>query len=209
MYEDHAKHQLPKLKKTYFQKSQVLEDHRRQENAIATQARLLSSPSPPSPTSTPLQEHPFSVATGAPYALPPAIIPPLPSMGNPAASSASKVLTQEATSGMSVPSPNKDRENVMKFGNRLRAESGSGLEGRSRDVLNDIAAHGKKGFSAFMQRLGGDKDREREKDDLQITSHGVEGEGLQRRGTTGSANIKAQMAVRGAKAKREADEAGE
>ncbi|OWZ75844.1 glucosamine 6-phosphate N-acetyltransferase [Cryptococcus neoformans Tu401-1] len=207
MYEDHAKHQLPKLKKTYFQKSQVLEDHRRQENAIATQARLLSSPSPPSPTSTPLQEHPFSVATGAPYALPPAIISPLPSMGNPAASSASKVLTQEATSGMSVPSPNKDRENVMKFGNRLRAESGSGLEGRSRDVLNDIAAHGKKGFSAFMQRLGGDKDREREKDDLQITSHGVEGEGLQRRGTTGSANIKAQMAVRGAKAKREADEA--
>lgn len=209
MYEDHAKHQLPKLKKAYFQKSQVLEDHRRQENAIATQARLLSSAPPPSPTSTPLQEHPFSVGTGASYALPSTIISPLPPVNNPAASSVSKVSSQETTSGMFVPSPNKDREKEMKFGNRLRAESGSGLENKSRDVLNDIATHGKKGFSAFMQRLGGDKDREREKDDVQITSHGVEGEGLQRRGTTGSANIKAQMAVRGAKAKREADEAGE
>nr|KIR86478.1 glucosamine 6-phosphate N-acetyltransferase [Cryptococcus tetragattii IND107] len=183
MYEDHAKHQLPKLKKVYFQKSQLLEDHRRQEIAIATQARLLSSPSPPSPTSTPLQEHPFSVVTGTSYALPSTVIVPLPPVNNPAASSASKVLTQEATSDI------------------------SGLESKSRDVLNDIAAHGKKGFSAFMQRLGGDKDREREKDDLQIISHGVESEGLQRRGTTGSANPKVQMAIRGAKAKREADEA--
>lgn len=130
-------------------------------------------------------------------------------MNNPAASSASKVLTQEAISDMSAPSLNKDREKETKFGNRLRAESNSGLESKSRDVLNDIAAHGKKGFSAFMQRLGGDKDREREKDDLQIISHGVESEGLQRRGTTGSANPKVQMAIRGAKAKREADEAGE
>ncbi|KIR50982.1 glucosamine 6-phosphate N-acetyltransferase [Cryptococcus gattii Ru294] len=183
MYEDHAKHQLPKLKKAYFQKSQLLEDHRRQEIAIATQARLLSSPSPPSPTSTPLQEHPFSVVTGTSYALPSTVTVPLPPVNNPAVSSASKVLTQEATSDI------------------------SGLESKSRDVLNDIAAHGKKGFSAFMQRLGGDKDREREKDDLQIISHGVESEGLQRRGTTGSANPKVQMAIRGVKAKREADEA--
>ncbi|WVQ90002.1 hypothetical protein IAS59_003778 [Cryptococcus gattii] len=207
MYEDHAKHQLPKLKKAYFQKSQLLEDHRRQEIAIATQARLLSSPSPPSPTSTPLQEHPFSVVTGTSYALPSTVTVPLPPVNNPAVSSASKVLTQEATSDMSVPSLNKDREKETKFGNRLRAESSSGLESKSRDVLNDIAAHGKKGFSAFMQRLGGDKDREREKDDLQIISHGVESEGLQRRGTTGSANPKVQMAIRGVKAKREADEA--
>ncbi|WVQ75466.1 hypothetical protein IAR50_005091 [Cryptococcus sp. DSM 104548] len=199
-YDEHAKHHLPKLKKSYVQKSQILEDHRRQENAIAMQARLLSTPSPTSPTTANLQEHPYAVPAGPSYTTPPRATPPLPPVSNPALISVNEIGRPTHTPSSSMSSPGKEKEKV---GNRLRAGSGSGLEIKSRDVFNDIAASGKKGFSAFIQRLGGDK----EKGDDASVAGGLEGEGLQRRGTTGSSNSKAQLAMRGAKVKRDADEA--
>ncbi|WVW79250.1 hypothetical protein I302_101216 [Kwoniella bestiolae CBS 10118] len=204
MYDDHARTQLPKLKKTYYHKCQALEDHKRQEHAIAMQARLLSTPSPPSPASTPLHEHPFAVPAGPSYISPPTSTPPLPAMSNPA---------------LSQPEPlHSTRED--KKANRLRAGSASGGESKGKDVLNDIAQQSKKGFSAFMQKLGGDKDKDKDshkdKDDYIIVGGGdgdLGGSGsLQRRGTgtsgaNSNSNQKALSAMRAVKVKREADEA--
>ncbi|OCF40236.1 hypothetical protein I317_05929 [Kwoniella heveanensis CBS 569] len=197
MYEDHAKYQLPKLKKAYYQKCQALEDHKRQEHAIAMQARLLSTPSPPSPANTPLHEHPFAAnaSAGNPlnpnaYTSPPTATPPLPPMSNPVASQPYPAAHGQAGSA-----------------------SGGAGESKGKDVLNDIAAQSRKGFSAFMQKLGGDKDKEKDRDDGGFTIGGGSGGGndgdggLQRRGTGAGNNQKALGAMRGVKAKREADEA--
>ncbi|WVO15309.1 hypothetical protein L204_102965 [Cryptococcus depauperatus] len=210
-YDEHAKHDLPKLKKAYFQKCQALEDHKRQEHAIEMQARLLSTSQPPSPSA--LHGHPFAMGAGPEYTSPPTTTPLLPPMSN---SNMTRTQTSDVAgrerphtpgTSISISMPTKDQEKETKFGNRLRAGSASGLESKSRDVFNDLAAQGRKGFSAFMQKLGGDKEKEKDRDDGHTVFSGVEGEGLQRRGTAGNANSKAMMAVRGAKIKREADEA--
>ncbi|KAK8843370.1 hypothetical protein IAR55_007027 [Kwoniella newhampshirensis] len=211
MYEDHARGHLPKLKKAYYQKCQALEDHKRQEEAIAKQARLLSSPSP-SPGSTPLHEHPFAIPSGPSYTTPPTANAPLPPMSNPALSQGLAETTTFSPSHSQASalafSPNQREE--KKHGNRLRASSASGGDTKPKDVLNDIAAQSKKGFSAFMQKLGGDKDRERDRDghDGHATIGGLEAEpSVQRRGTANNANAKAMGAMRGVRVKREADEA--
>ncbi|WVQ93286.1 hypothetical protein IAU59_000353 [Kwoniella sp. CBS 9459] len=223
MYEDHAKYQLPKLKKTYYQKCQALEDHRRQEHAIAMQARLLSTPSPPSPANTPLHEHPFANQPAGPsnpnaFTSPPMATPPLPAMSNPAAPYTASQIQGLADTPAFIPghshapsatfSPTREEK---KAGNRLRAGSASGgVESKSKDVLNDIAAQSRKGFSAFMQKLGGDKDKEKDRDDggFMIPGGGNDGDGgLQRRGTGAGNSQKALGAMKGVKAKREADEA--
>ncbi|WVQ81563.1 hypothetical protein IAT38_003687 [Cryptococcus sp. DSM 104549] len=208
-YDAHAKHMLPKAKKAYIQKCNALEDHKRQEAAVAAQARLLSTPSPSSPVNTPLQEHPFAVSAGPAYTSPPTVTAPLAPSSNPALDSH---VPPPAAAPSHTFSPRKDASAERSFGNRLRASSGSGAAGlgaetKPKDMFNDIAAQGKKGFSAFMQKLGGDKDKEKEKDDVVLG--GVEGEGLQRRGTGATARdaAKAMGAVRGARVKREADEA--
>ncbi|WRT68976.1 uncharacterized protein IL334_005958 [Kwoniella shivajii] len=221
MYEDHARSQLPKLKKTYYQKCQGLEDHKRQENAIAAQARLLSTPSPPSPATTPLHEHPFAIPSGPSYTSPPTFTGPLPPISNPAISQPEPVHQSF--------SPSKEEK---KAANRLRAGSASTGD-KSKDVLNDLAQQSKKGFSAFMQKLGGDKDKEKDshnhghghghsqnhKDDYIIGGMGggggdsgeLSGTGnLQRIGTTNSVanqQQKALGAMKGVRLKREADEA--
>nr|XP_019009767.1 uncharacterized protein I206_05327 [Kwoniella pini CBS 10737]OCF48548.1 hypothetical protein I206_05327 [Kwoniella pini CBS 10737] len=195
MYDDHARTQLPKLKKNYNQKHQALEDHKRQENAIAMQARLLSTPSPPSPAGTPLHEHPFAVPAGPSYTSPPTTTGPLPAMSNPALPHSEPVHAPF--------SPEKKM-------NRLRAGSASGGESKGKDVLNDIAHQSKKGFSAFMQKLGGDrdKDRDKDKDDYIIGGDNIESN-LQRRGTGVSRtnDQKAMAAMRAVKVKREAEDA--
>ncbi|KAK6904389.1 hypothetical protein I203_105202 [Kwoniella mangroviensis CBS 8507] len=200
-YDDHARSHLPKLKKSYYQKCQALEDHKRQEHAIAMQARLLSTPSPPSPANTPLHEHPFAVPAGPSYTSPPISTPPLPAMSNPA---------------LPQPEPvHAGRED--KKVNRLRAGSASGGESKGKDVLNDIAQQSKKGFSAFIQKLGGDKDKDKDKDkDDYIIVGGGDGDlggsgNLQRRGTgaggPNNSNQKALSAMRAVRVKRDADEA--
>ncbi|WWC91300.1 uncharacterized protein L201_006243 [Kwoniella dendrophila CBS 6074] len=219
MYDDHAKTQLPKLKKTYYLKCQALEDHKRQEHAIAMQARLLSTPSPPSPATTPLHEHPFAIPAGPSYTSPPTSTGPLPPMGNPALSQPEPIHAPF--------SPSKEEKRTS----RLRAGSASGGGGGgSKDVFNDLAQQSKKGFSAFMQKLGGDKDKDKEKDRKEdkekddyiivgasgnsgdngdLGGHNNSNSNLQRRGTTTSqANSqKAIGAMRGVRAKREADDA--
>ncbi|WVF65636.1 hypothetical protein IAT40_000367 [Kwoniella sp. CBS 6097] len=228
MYEDHAKYQLPKLKKTYYQKCQALEDHKRQEHAIAMQARLLSTPSPPSPASTPLHEHPFAAPSGPSnpnaFTSPPTATPPLPPMSNPVApqglADTPAFIPGHGHTPSAAFSPSSREE--KKAGNRLRAGSASGGgESKGKDVLNDIAAQSRKGFSAFMQKLGGDKDKEKDRDrddgGFVVVGGGGSGGGggggndgdggLQRRGTGAGNNQKALGAMRGVKAKREADEA--
>lgn len=116
MYEEQAHNKVPKLKKAYFQKCQAVEvsralpmcprgradlqDHKRQEAAVAAQARLLATPSPSSPATTPLLEHPNALSLSgsmmsqhsygtSPFAgssalSPPISTGPLPPTSNPA-----------------------------------------------------------------------------------------------------------------------------
>ncbi|WVR09117.1 hypothetical protein IAU60_006179 [Kwoniella sp. DSM 27419] len=209
-YDDHAKTQLPKIKKTYYQKCQALEDHKRQEHAIAMRAQLLSTPSPPSPASTPLQEHPFAVPAGPTYTSPPISNPPLPPQSNPAAQplglADTPAFIPEHGHRASIPfSPTKEDK---KLSGRLRAGSASGGENKGKDVLNDIAAQSKKGFSVIMQKLGGDRDKDRESGESGLMLPASDSEvGLQRHGTASGTNQKALSAMKGVKAKREADEA--
>ncbi|WWD21112.1 hypothetical protein CI109_105593 [Kwoniella shandongensis] len=206
MYEDHARNQLPKLKKAYYQKCQALEDHKRQEHAIAMQAKLLSSPSPP-PGGTPLHDHPFAIPTGPSYTSPPTANAPLPPSSNPSfpqglTETTSFTPSHSQSSSMAF-SPSQREE--KKHGNRLRASSASGNDSKPKDVLNDIAAQSKKGFSAFMQKLGGDRDKEGHDFHGLVTSESDSN--LQRRGTATNSNAKALGTMRGVRIKREADEA--
>ncbi|EIW67032.1 hypothetical protein TREMEDRAFT_34219 [Tremella mesenterica DSM 1558] len=197
MYEEHARNHLPKLKRSYFQKCQALEDHKRQEHAIAMQAKLLATNSPPvnATPPTPQPEPPYSAFYHGSQAgfSPPVTNPPLPPMSNPA-----------------LESPSHEKPNVTfspttkeKSGGRLRAGSASGGDGKTKDVLNDLATQSKKGFNAIIQRLGGDKDKDREEAGFVL----VGDEGLQRRGTGRDGSGKLSGAMRGAKLKRDAEEA--
>jgi hypothetical protein len=84
-------------------------------------------------------------------------------------------------------------------------------------VLNDFAQQSKKGFNAIMQKLGGDKDRERDREEGGFVVVGREGEGdIQRRGTTNkhghglaAGRTGETGPMKSVKLKREADEAGE
>lgn len=203
MYDEHAKNQLPRLKRNYFLKCQALEDHRRQENAIAMQAKLLAdSPTSPQAGPTPLREHPNAMTMGGKDAYPlspPSSTAPLPPASNPSQ------VTYDAPG---------EKKHGLGHGHgygRLRAGSASGQGGQqAKDVLNDFAAQSKKGFNAFMQKLGGDKG---DKDDgggfVVVTKDNAEGEGLQRRGTARGDPARGMGTMRGVKVKREADEAGE
>ena len=118
---------------------------------------------------------------------------------------------------------------------RARSGSASGAEKKDpKEVFQDLAVQGKKGFKDFMQRLGGDRDKgkegekERERDgdgfvlvDPKLGALGKEEEGmgmgmglgLQRKGTgsggRGGKGGGETGALRGVRLKREADEAGE
>ncbi|KAL7421481.1 hypothetical protein Q5752_004368 [Cryptotrichosporon argae] len=186
---------VPKLQKAYRQKSQALDDHRRQEHAVAMQAKLLSETSP-SPSPSHEKPHPFS---------PPTVNPPLPPSSNPAQTSPEHLFPSNASVGFSTQTTT-DKKPLI---GRNRAGSGSGIgiggDSKPKEVLSDIAAQGKKGFSAIMQRLGGDKaEREKEEGGAAL---GDEVPNLQRRGTGSAGSAKVLSAQKGIKAKREADEA--
>lgn len=93
---------------------------------------------------------------------------------------------------------------------RTRAGSAS-TESKGKEVLNDIAVQGKKGFNAILNRLGGDKgDRERDENGFIIGGSGEgDGSGLQRRSTARGDPTRGMGTIRGVKVKREADEAGQ
>ena len=199
MYEDHARNNLPRLKRAYFARCQALEDHKRQERAIVMQAKLLAD-SPTSPSSS-LKEHPY----GRPMS-PPTATGAQPPASNPA---------------MLSPDPYSQPE---KKGNRLRAGSASGA-GDVKEVFTDLAAQSKKGFSAIMQKLGGDKGDKEESGGYFASSHGLGHGGgggslggvtagggvadeLQRRHTVSRGDPARGMGtMKGVRVKREAEEA--
>jgi hypothetical protein len=100
---------------------------------------------------------------------------------------------------------------------RHRAGSASITLGqdKTKDVFNDLAQQSKRGFNAFMQKLGGDRDKEREREDGGFVVVGSpESEGstsLQRRGTLQGVGMKGASArqMGQLKSKRDAEEAGQ
>jgi hypothetical protein len=91
-----------------------------------------------------------------------------------------------------------------------------GAQGEKKDtkeVFQDLAVQGKKGFNAFMQKLGGDKgERERDEPGFVMVGGGGrddDGMGLQRRTTSrGHGKSQESGALKAVRAKRELDEAG-
>jgi hypothetical protein len=85
---------------------------------------------------------------------------------------------------------------------------------KTKDVFNDIAQQSKKSFNAFMQKLGGDRDKEKEREDggfVVVGNQEAEGStGLQRRGTLQGVGMKGASArqMGQLKSKRDAEEAG-
>lgn len=103
---------------------------------------------------------------------------------------------------------------------RNRDRSGSGTAGQTdkkdtKEVFQDLAVQSKKGFNAFMQKLGGDKGDKEPGDSgfVMVGGGGKEddGMGLQRRSTNRGIHGKGQEtgAMRAVRAKREVDDAGE
>lgn len=138
-YRESAEHTVPKLKKAYFKKCQELEEQKRQDHAVALQAKLLAEPMHPgqsySPLQTPAVEHGHN-----PYTSPPTSTPPLPPSANPAL-----VHVDIAGDGKTDPTSRK--------------RSASVGQDKAKEVLNDLAVQGKKQITAFISRFGNDKDR--------------------------------------------------
>ena len=168
-----------------------VQDFKRQEHAIAMQAKLLSQPTSPNQQAVDMPSNLNAIS-------PPTFTGPLPPLSNPA-------MMQPPSSETS---PSKGRH---------RAGSASIALGqdKTKDVFNDIAQQSKRGFNAFMQKLGGDRDKEREREDGGFVVVGSpEGEGstgLQRRGTLQGVGMKGASArqMGQLKSKRDAEEAGQ
>jgi hypothetical protein len=201
------------------------------------QARLLATPSPTSAASTPLHEHPNAITVPPPHAglSPPMATPALPPMSNPAMIALPTTPSEMPASGPigTAPSaPSHDRAPSITFSpgtnmggkasgrGRAGSGSGSGEKKDPKEVFNDIAQQSKKGFSAIMQKLGGDKDREREKEREEggfvvVGRDADGGDGAHKKGPTGRAHAGSLSgkggemgAMKSARLKREADEAG-
>lgn len=171
------------------------QEHKRQENAIAMQAKLLSQPT--SPNQGPVDQ------LGALNLSPPNSLAPLPPMSNPA-------LAQSTPPDNTSPS----KSGRLRAGSASTHAHGHGQDNRTKEVFNDIAQQSKRGFNAFMQKLGGDRDKEREKEEggfVVVGSPESEGSGLQRRGTIQGVGMKGASArqMGQIKTKREAEEAGQ
>ncbi|KAI5455025.1 hypothetical protein NCC49_002300 [Naganishia albida] len=138
-YRESAEHTVPKLKKAYFKKCQELEEQKRQDQAIALQAKLLAEPMHPGQSYSPLQTP--AVENGHnPYTSPPTSTPPLPPSANPA-------LVHVDVTG------------DAKTDTTSRKRSASVGQDKAKEVLNDLAVQGKKQINAFISRFGSDKDR--------------------------------------------------
>lgn len=138
-YKECADHTVPKLKKAYLKKCQELEEQKRQDQAIAMQAKLLADPINPgqsySPLGTSAPDHSPST-----YQSPPTSTPPLPPSANPA-----------------LVHIDLNEDNRAESQSRKRA--GSVGQDKAKEVLSDLATQGKKQINAFMQRFGTEKDR--------------------------------------------------
>ncbi|KAJ9097835.1 hypothetical protein QFC19_006625 [Naganishia cerealis] len=137
-YKECADHTVPKLKKAYFKKCQELEEQKRQDQAIALQAKLLADPMTPGQSYSPLGASVPDHITSA-YTSPPTSTPPLPPSSNPAL----------------VHVDLEDRRANPQSRNR----AGSVGQDKAKEVLNDLAIQGKKQINAFMLRFNNDKER--------------------------------------------------
>lgn len=225
MYAEQAEHKVPKLKRQYFKKCAEVEEQRKQEAAIALQAKLLSDPiraaqrqageSPPTGSSRELpppgEYHYFAAGTGG---APPTVSDPLPPSANPAA-----MMLDHETAGSSSAS-----------GGRKRSGSTNQQE-KAKEVLNDLALQGKRQINAFISRFGGGGANERERDDGDSSSGGATSPGAGAGAAAAAAPTHARYlssdggrpaaghsregsnvkpsALKGVKLKREAEEAGE
>lgn len=205
-YEEWAFGKVPKLHDKYFNKCDSLEELKRQEHAIAMQAKLLSeAPLPPTPETKPhpysRQDHLGHSHSGSTSSLNP------PNHSGSWASGLSEAADGSPTSPHSTfPNPQQAEQrthlSANNSGNRTRSGSTSGLtstvDAKSKEVLSDIAAHSKRGFAAIMQRLGDrrDDDTSPTHDDAPVRTPTV------RRGS-----IRHTSAMKSVKVKREADEA--
>jgi hypothetical protein len=183
------------------------QDHKRQEQAIALQAKLLADSST-SPLGTPLKEHPN-------YLTPPSGTAALPPSANPALGLADTASFLHDRPQISFNPSEKFRERSSTSTGRHRsgsASGGGGGDGKTKEVLNDIAHQSKKGFNAIMQKLSGDKDRADKEEGGYVmvgsSSGDGEGSGLQRRGTGRGDPTRGMGTMRGVKLKRDADDAG-
>jgi len=179
---------------------QALEEHKKQEHAIAMQAKLLSEGSPTGTGND--RPHPYasSIASGHTTPAPiniavadrssdPEVTSPIPPSPSPVPSIGFQPLSPPERRGITG-----------------RARSGSGsltalrdaADVKSKEVLSDIAAQGKKGFTAIMSRFAG----EREGMQVEIPSP-VEQSRLVSRGSV-SRN---SGALKGVKIKRDAEDA--
>jgi hypothetical protein len=116
-----------------------LEEQKRQDQAIALQAKLLAEPMNPGQSYSPLGSSPAETPAN-PYTSPPTSTPPLPPSSNPA-------LVQ------------LDLSEGGRADGGSRKRSGSVGQDKAKEVLTDLAVQGKKQISAFMSRFGNDKDR--------------------------------------------------
>jgi hypothetical protein len=127
------------LKKAYFKKCQELEEQKRQDQAIAMQAKLLADPMNPGQSYSPL-------GASAPdhnpntYHSPPTSTPPLPPSANPALA-------------------HIDLNDDSRAEVQSRKRAGSVGQDKAKEVLSDLATQGKKQINAFMQRFGTEKER--------------------------------------------------
>lgn len=168
MYIEQAEHKVPKLKRQYFKKCAEVEEQKKQEAAIALQAKLLSDPirqpprgnngeSPSSSTKDLPTDYPHYLAAGH-GGTPPTVSDPLPPSSNPAAIN----IDHEAL--------------VSGGGGGGRKRSGStNQQEKAKEVLNEIALQGKRQINAFISRFGGGGsggggDRERGDEDLGVNS---------------------------------------
>jgi hypothetical protein len=141
------------------------------------------------------------IGTGTSALSPPSSTPALPPASNPQVQPYFEVPVQTHGKRPSVSHA------------RLRAGSSGGqTQAQAKEVLNDIAAHSKKGFNAIMQKFGGDK-TERDDGGSVVVQRGQdegEGAGLQRKATSARGDPSRGMGtMKGVKIKRDADDAGE
>lgn len=207
-YEEWAFGKVPKLHDKYFHKCDSLEELKRQEHAIAMQAKLLSeAPLPPTPEAKP---HPYSRQEHLGHShsdSTSSLVPPKTSSWASGLSDAADGSPTSPSSGLQNAQPVHQQPEqqrtlqVNHVGNRARSGSASGLgstvDAKSKEVLSDIAAHSKRGFAAIMQRLGDRRDEDPSPAHDEIT----------RTPTVRRGSVRNTNAMKSVKLKREADEA--
>lgn len=163
MYNDQAEYKLPRLKKAYLKKCQEVEDQKRQDTAIALQAKLLADPIKPSQNISPLSDE-YSAQAALPTLGaglgtgqgPPIVTPPAAPSSNPAMTG-NPIDILPSSQHLATLSAGDIRDP----GRKRSGSNAAQAQAQAKEVFNDIATQSKKQLNAFISRLGGDKDKDR------------------------------------------------